>query len=405
MKLILAGILSLALMSAYCSSVSAQATEKPLKIGVLGDESGPFADSGGVGTVYAAELAVRDFDGTVAGRKIEIVHADHQNKPDVGSAIARKWFDTEGVDVILNLTSTPVALAVQEIARERHRITLITGSSSSELTGKACSPYSTQWLEDTYTLSAGIVNGVFNPERREWFFIAVDNGFGEAMVKDASRRLQQLGGVSVGIVRHPLNSADLSSFLLQASSSHADVIALANVGADTANAIKQAHEFGIPAPGKALTAFFFFLSDIHAMGLSTAQNLLVANGFYWDENDKTRAFSKRFEEHMNKKPSDAHGISYAAVSHYLKAAKAAGTIDPDQVAETMRNLPIDFFGRPGSVRSDGRATYDVGLYRVKEPSESKYEYDYLKLVRLISTDEAFRPLKESQCPAVIAERR
>ncbi len=404
MKLIAAGILGLLLTGMLCPAVHAQSGEKALRIGVLGDESGPFADSGGLGTVYAAELAAQDFGGAVLGRKVEVLHADHQNKPDIASAIARKWFDVEGVDAILNLTSTPVALAVQEIARERRRTTLITGSSSSELTGKACSPYSTQWLEDTYTLSAGIVNGIYNPERRKWFFIAVDNAFGEAMVRDASQRLQQLGGTAVGTVRHPLNSADLSSYLLQASSSSADVIALADVGADTATAIKEAHEFGIPAPGKTLTAFFFFLSDIHGMGLSTAQNLLLANGFYWDEDDATRAFSKRFEQHMNKKPSDAHGISYSAVLHYLKAVKAAGDSDAARVGEAMRKLPIDFFGRRGEVRGDGRATYDVGLYQVKTPAESRYPYDYMKLIRLISKEEAFRPLNESQCPALTGRR-
>jgi len=403
MKRIAAGILGLTLVGIFSSNVYAQSAENVLRIGVLGDESGPFADSGGLGTVYAAELAAQDFGGAVLGRKIEIVHADHQNKPDIASAIARKWFDVEGVGVILNLTSTPVALAVQEIARERRRSTLITGSSSSELTGRACSPYSTQWLEDTYTLSAGIVNGVFSSERRKWFFIAVDNAFGEAMVKDASQRLQQLGGMVVGTVRHPLNSPDLSSYLLQASSANADVIALADVGADTATAIKEAHEFGIPAPGKTLTAFFFFLSDIHGMGLSTAQNLLLANGFYWDENEATRAFSMRFEQHMQKKPSDAHGISYAAVVHYLKGVKAAGSTDAAQVGEAMRKLPIDFFGNPGEVRADGRATYDVGLYRVKTPSESKYAYDYMTLTRLIPKSDAFRPLNEGQCPAIAAK--
>jgi branched-chain amino acid transport system substrate-binding protein len=323
-----------------------------------------------VGLVYAAILAAEDVGHQIIGRKIEIVHADHQNKPDIAAAIARRWFDNEQVDAILNLTSTPVALAVQEIARERQRTTLITGSSSSALTGKACSPFSSQWLEDSYTLSAGIVNGVFSEQRKKWFFITLDNAFGESMLKDASQRVADLGGAVVGSVRHPLNASDLSSFLLQASSSNADVIALANVGADTATAIKQAREFGIPAPGKTLAAFFFFLSDIHGMALAAAQHLLLANGFYWDENEKTRAFSNRFEREMKRRPSDAQGISYVAVKHYLEAVRATDSVDAAKVNRQMRRTPVDFYGRPGAVRPDGRVTYDVGLCRSNLPRKA-----------------------------------
>lgn len=382
---------------AFCASAQQDPT---IKIGVMGDESGPFADSGGLGTVHAVRMAVEDVGGRAAGKPIDVIHADHQNKPDIAAAIARRWFDVENVDVIVNLTSTPVALAVQEIARERRRSTIITGSSSTELTGKACSPFSTQWLEDSYTLSAGIVNGVYGENRKKWFFITLDNAFGESMLKEATKRLQQLGGTVVGTVRHPLNTHDLSSFLIQAEASKAEVIALANVGADTATAIKQAKEFGIPGPGKTLTAFFFFLSDIHGMGLAAAQNLLLANGFYWDQNEATRAFSARFERQMNKKPSDAHGISYAAMRHWLKAVETAGTVDAAKVNEAMRATPVDFYGMPGRVRADGRATYDVGLYQVKTPAESRYPFDYMKLVRWLSQDEAFRPLSESECPLV-----
>jgi branched-chain amino acid transport system substrate-binding protein len=336
----------------------------------------------------------------VLGKRIEIIHADHQNKPDIAASIARRWFDVENVDAIVNLTLSAVALGVQGIATERKRTVLITGASSTELTGKSCSPFGSQWLEDTYALTAGVIKSVGSSKDKKWFFITLDNALGLSMLKDATRAIEEAGGKIVGVVRHPLGVSDFSSFLLQAQSSGADYIALANVGLDTMNSVKQAREFRIMDGGQRIIAFSTFITDIHALGLAEAQGLVLPQGFYWDDNDRTRSFSKRFFETMKKMPTNSQAAGYAAVAHYLKAIQAAGTDDAVKVNEEMRKLPVDYFGREGKVRADGRVTYDLALYQVKAPSESKGPWDYMKAIGIVRQADASRPLAESECPLV-----
>lgn len=400
---LVAGFCAIALVgtSAAFTGAVAQVSDDVVKIGVLGDESGPFSDSGGLGNVFAVETAVADFGGSVLGKPIEVVHADHQNKPDVAVAVARKWFEADHVDTAVGLTLSSVALAVQKLATDFKRTVLITGASSTELTGKACSPYGSHWLEDSYALTAGVIKVVAKAGGKTWFFITLDNAFGTAMLNDGSRMVDQVGGKVVGVVRHPLGQSDLSSFLLQAATSKADYIALANVGLDTTNAVKQAQEFGIGEGAQHLVTFTFFVTDIHAVGLQVAQNLTLPSGFYWDQNESTRAFSNRFLGKFGRMPTNAQALSYAATLHYLKAVRAAGTDETAQVNRKMRELPVDFFGTVGSIRPDGRVTYDITTYRVKTPAESKYPWDYLTAIDVVPGQSAFRPLSESQCPLVM----
>ncbi|HEY1779904.1 MAG TPA: ABC transporter substrate-binding protein [Roseiarcus sp.] len=378
----------------------AQVSDDVVKIGVLGDESGPFADAGGLGTILAAKMAVEDFGGKVLGKPIEIIHANHQNKPDVAMNIARHWIDVEHVDAFLSLTLSPVALAVQGLANSKKKTVMVTGASTTELTGKSCSPYASQWLEDSYTLTSSVIKASSPVKGNKWFFITVDNAYGLAMLKDGERMVKETGGDIVGSVRHPLGSADMSSYLLQAQASGADDIALANVGLDTMNAAKQAQEFNIIAGGKKLLVFSAFVTDIDAIGLDIAQGLVLPSGFYWDDNEQTRAFAKRFFAVMKKMPTNSQATAYAATMHYLKAVQAAGTDDTEAVNEKMRSMPVDYFGRVGSVRADGRVTYDITLYQVKSPAESKYPWDYMKPIGTVSQMDAFRPLSESECPLV-----
>lgn len=378
----------------------AQVSDDVVKIGVLGDESGPFADSGGLGAIQVAKMAAEDFGGKILGKPIQIIHADHLNKPDNAVNIARQWIDVEKVDAFLNLTLSPVAIAVQGLADSRKRTVMVTGASSTELTGKFCSRYASHWLEDSYTLTAAVIKASNREKGKKWFFITLDNAFGLAMLKDGERMVKETGGTIVGSVRHPLGSGDMSSFLLQAQGSGADYIALANVGLDTTNAVKQAREFNIIAGGKKLLVFSAFVTDIDAMGLNEGQGLVLPSGFYWDDNDRTRAFASRFFKLMKKMPTNSHALAYAAATHYLKAVQAAGTDDTEKVNEKMRSMPVDFFGRPGSVRADGRVTYDISLYQVKSPSESKAAWDYMKSLGTVSQSDAFRPLSESECPLV-----
>ncbi|MGX9389444.1 ABC transporter substrate-binding protein [Nitrobacteraceae bacterium UC4446_H13] len=378
----------------------AQVSNNVVKIGVLGDESGPFADSGGLGAIQVAKMAAENFGGKVLGKPIEIIHADHLNKPDNAVSIARQWIDVENVDAFLNLTLSPVAIAVQGLANARKRTVMVTGASSTDLTGKFCSPYASHWLEDSYTLTASVIKASNREKGKKWFFITLDNAFGLAMLKDGERMVKETGGVIVGSVRHPLGSGDMSSFLLQAQGSGADYIALANVGLDTTNAVKQAREFNIIAGGKKLLVFSAFVTDIDAMGLAEGQGLVLPSGFYWDENEQTRAFAKRFFDIMKKMPTNSHALAYAAAMHYLKAVEAAGTDDTEKVNEKMRSMPVDFFGGAGSVRADGRVTYDISLYQVKSPSESKARWDYMKSIGTVSQKDAFRPLSESECSLI-----
>lgn len=374
--------------------------EKPLvKIGILNDMSGPYADLGGPGSVAAARLAVEDEGGAVNGVPVEILSADHQNKADVGSAIARRWIDQDGVDVIADVPVSSVALAVQEIGRQAKRLTLMQGTSS-DLTGNACSPYSTAWQDDTYAYSKATSQAVVAAGGKSWFFISADYAFGHALERDAGKFIADAGGKVVGAVRHPLNVGDMSSFLLQAQGSKADVVAFANGGADLMTSIKQANEFGLVGDGQKIVAFLLYLTDVHTLGLAVTKGLLLSEGFYWNQDDVSRAWSKRYFERTKRMPTKQQASVYASVRHYLKALRLADTLDADTVAARMREIPFDYFGHKGSVRIDGRVVYPLTLYEVKAPAESRQAWDYFKPIREIDAKDAFRPMAEGGCSLV-----
>ncbi|WP_374448962.1 ABC transporter substrate-binding protein [Stella sp.] len=380
---------------------SAQISGDVVKIGVLNDQSSLYADITGQGSVTAARMAVEDFGPTVNGKKIEIVFADHQNKPDVGSNIARQWMDRDGVDAIVDVPTSSVALALAPLIKEKNRVFLNSGAASSDLTGKACQPTTVHWTYDTVALSKGTGGAVVKAGGDTWYFLTADYAFGHALERDTADVVKAAGGKVLGQVRHPLNTPDFSSFLLQAQASKAKVIGLANAGGDTINSIKQAAEFGIVAGGQKLAGLLVFITDIHALGLQTAQGLQLTEAFYWDQNDETRAFTKRFEAVMKKKPSMVQAGVYGAVLHYLKAIKEVNTDEGEKVVAQMKKMPInDFMTKNGSVRADGRVAREMYLFEVKKPSESKGAWDYYKLVRTIPGDEAYRPLKDGGCPFV-----
>lgn len=379
------------------AAARAQISDNVVRIGVLGDMGGQFADIGGRGSVFAAELAAEDFGGKVAGAPIEIISGDHQNKADVGGATLRKWFDEGGVDAVADLPVSSVALAAQEIAREKKKTLLISGAAVSELTGKACSPYSTHWADDTYALANATGKAVTAAGGKSWYFVTVDYSFGHAMERDAAAAVASAGGKVLGNTRHPLGAQDLSSFLLQAQASKAQVIGLANVGGDTSNAVKQAAEFGITSGGQKLAGFLVFLTDIKAIGLPLAKGLLVSTGFYWDQNDEARTFARRFEAKVGRMPTKQQASVYASVKHYLKAVAAAGTDDAGNANAQMRALPVDYFGHAASIRPDGRVLYDLTLYEVKSPAESKGPWDFYKPISTLPANEVFRPAAETGC--------
>jgi branched-chain amino acid transport system substrate-binding protein len=370
----------------------AQVSDDVVRIGILTDLSGPYADSGGKGSVVAAEMAAKDFGGAVKGKAIEIVSADHQNKPDVASTIARRWFDTERVDAVLDLPVTAIALAVQQVAKEKNRTVMITAAATSDFTAKTCSSTSTHWTDDTNALTAGTARAVFERGGKSWYFVTVDHAFGHALQKQASDLVTSLGGKVVGASRFPINNADYSSFLLQAQSSGADVVGFAAVGDDFTKAIKQANEFGLMTGKQTMTGFLVYIMDIHALGLPVAQNLTFSEAFYWDQNDETRAFAKRFKDAVGIMPTKNHALIYTATLHYLKAVDKAGTDEAAAANKTMRELPVAFFGAQTKIRADGRHLYDPVLYRVKKPAESKGPWDYYETIRTIPASEAFLPM-------------
>src|SRR6266403_1885446 len=356
-------------------------------IGVLDDMSGLYADIQGPGDVVAVKLAVEDFGGSVNGKPIEVVSGDLQNKADVGSAIARRWYDVEKVDAILGLGNSAVAIAVQGISQEKNRVAITTSAGSTVLTGKSCAPLGIHWVYDTYALANGTARAIMKQGDAEtWFFITTDYAFGQVL----------------GAVRAPMNSSDFSSFILQAQASKAKVIGLANAGADTINTIKTAAEFGIVSSGTKLAGLLVLLTDIHTLGLKTAQGLMFTEAFYWDQNDETRAFSKRFaERHGGKPPTMFQAGIYSAAMHYLKAVKAAGTDEATAVVAAMKKSPVnDFMTKNGTIREDGRMMRDMYLLQAKKPEESKSPWDLMKVVTTIPAEEAFRPLSESECPLV-----
>lgn len=365
---------------------------RPVRIGVLNDLSGPFQDIGGPGSSVAARMAIADFGGTVLGRPVEVLAGDMQNKPDVAAAIARRWFDTEGVDAITDLPVTPIAFAVQQVAKERQRTVMITAAATSDLTAKTCSPVSTHWAEDTHALTAGTARAVLAGGGTSWFFITVDHAFGHALQAEVEAVVRQQGGQVAGAVRHPIATSDFAGFLLQAQTSGAKVIGLCSVGLDLINAIKQASEFGLLRPGgPTIATFLTYISDIHSLGLPVTGGLQFAEAFYWDQDDKTRTWSSRFEAERRVKPTKNHAAIYACTLHYLKAMAQAGTSDAVAVNKAMRALPVDWFGKPASVRADGRVLFDLELYRVKRPDESRGPWDYYVPVRSIPAAEAFLP--------------
>jgi branched-chain amino acid transport system substrate-binding protein len=381
----------------------AEMTDNVVKIGVLNDQSSLYADLSGQGSVLAARMAIEDFGGSVNGTPVEVVFADHQNKPDVGSNIARQWYDVEQVDVIVDVPNSAVALAVNEVTREKNKAFLNSGAATSSLTGDKCSPNTVHWTYDTWALANGTGKAVVQTGGDSWFFLTADYAFGHALEKDTSAVVQANGGQVVGAVRHPLNTADFSSFLLQAQSSGAKVIGLANAGGDTTNSIKQASEFGIVQSGQQLAALLLFLTDVHALGLPVAQGLTFTEAFYWDQNDKTREFAGKFApQNRGVHPTMVHAGVYAATLHYLKALAALGSDgDGAAVVAKMKELPTDdiLFGQ-GTIREDGRKIHDMYLFQVKTPEESKAEWDYYNLRATIPAAEAFRPLDQGGCPLV-----
>lgn len=382
------------------TTAAAGAENDPVKIGVLADMSSLYADIGGQGSVEAVKMAVEDFGGSVLGKPIEVISADSQVKVDVSTNIARNWFDS-GVDVITELPSSGIALALMDISRNKKKILFATAAGSSEITGKSCSPYTAQWTWDTYSMSASTGETISRRGGKDWFFVTADYVFGQTLERDTTAVVTANGGRVRGSVRHPLNTSDFSSFLLQAQSSGAKVVALANAGADTTNALKQAIEFGLPKSGIEIAAMVAFISDIYALGLKDAQGLMLTEAFYWDMNDETRAFSKRFFERMKRMPSMIQAGNYSAIMHYLKAVKAVGSKDADKVMAQMRATPInDFMTHNGVLRPDGRVLRDMYLFQVKKPEESKAPWDLYKLVETIPAEKAFRPLDAGGCPLV-----
>lgn len=378
----------------------AQVANEPVKLAVLDDMSGPYAENSGQGNVLAVRMAIKDFGGTLLGKPIELVSADLQNKPDIGMATARKWFDVDHVDAILGMGSSGAALAVQKLALEKNKITLATTPATADLTGKACSPNSAHWVYDTYALAKGAASAVVQQGGKSWYFITADYAFGHALEANAAYFVKALGGTVIGTVRHPIGSSDFSSFLLQAQSSKAQIIGVANAGADTINTLKQGAEFGIGREQR-MVGLLMQVTEIHALGLKATQGLQFVEAFYWDENDETRAFSKRFWQEYGQPPTQVQAGTYSAAMHYLKAVQAANTKDAKPVMAKMKDMPInDFMTTNGKLRKDGRVIRDMYLLGTKTPEESKGEWDLMKVVATIPGEDAFRPLSESECPLV-----
>ncbi|MCA0963053.1 ABC transporter substrate-binding protein [Salipiger bermudensis] len=390
-----------ALACLFSIGLAAGAQAEPYRLGVLTDMSGMNFDLSGKGSEVAARMAVEDFGGTLLGEEVEVIVGDHQNKPDVGSTLARRWIDEENVVAIIDLPTSSVALAVQEITRQSDTALLISTGGSSELTGASCSPSTAQWTWDTYALANGTGRAMTLEGDKNWFFLTVDYTFGHALEADTTAAVEAAGGTVVGKVTHPRETSDFSSYLLQAQASGADVIALANSSGDTMTALKQAEEFGITAAGQDIAGMLLFLTDVHGVGLEIAQNLTLTTAFYWDMDEDTRAWSQRFAERMDgKMPTMVHAGVYSAVLNYLKAAEASGqATSGSQVMETMRGMDIDdFFNRNAYLRKDGRVVHDMYLVQVKTPEESQGPWDYYKVLRTIPGDEAFRPIEQSACP-------
>ena len=383
-----------------CGATFAQ--NGPVKIGVMNDQSGIYADLSGLGGVEAARMAIQDFGGKVLNQPIEMISADMQNKADVAANLANRWYDDENVDVIVDMPNSAAALAVQGIAAQKKKLFLVSTGATSDLTGSKCSPYTAHWTYDTYALAAGTARTLIKDGALKWYFITADYAFGHALQSDTTKFINAAGGQVVGSALAPFPTQDFSSFLLSANGSNADVVALANAGGDTINAIKQAREFNFfQKGGKRLAALLMFISDVNSLGLNTAQGTILTTGFYWDLDDASRAWSKKFFERRHAMPTMTQAGVYSAVTHYLKAVQAAGTKDSLAVMKKMQEMPVnDFFAKNGKLRVDGRMVHDMYLVEVKSPGESKYPWDYYKILRTIPGDQAFRPLQDGGCPLV-----
>jgi len=394
-RLSAAGLLAAALAG------PALAQQAPLKIGVLTDFQSVYSDIGGAGNAEATKMAIEDFGGSMFGKPIEMVTADPLNKADVAATITRKWYEAEGVDMIIDMPTSATALAGMEMSKQFEKIMIVTDAASSDITGKSCSPYTLHWTYDTYANAHTVGSAIVKNGGDTWFFITADYLFGHSIERDTGDVVRAAGGKVIGSARHPLNTPDFSSFLLQAQASKAKIIGMANGGADTINTIKQAAEFGIVAGGQNLAGIVMFISDIHSLGLKLAQGLIITEAYYWDLNDRTRAFGKRFSERMKRMPTMNQAATYSATLHYLNAVKAAGTRDTNPVLAKMRETPVrDAFTDNGVVREDGRMVHSMFLFEVKKPEESKGPWDYYKVLAEVPGDQAFRPLKDGGCPLI-----
>jgi branched-chain amino acid transport system substrate-binding protein len=384
----------------YASAASAQISDDVVRIGVMNDQSGLYADLGGPGTAAAARMAVEDAGGEVLGKPIDVVVADHQNKADVGAAIARQWFDTGKVDMAIGFDHSAVALAVEQIAAERNRIAIAGAVGSTAFTGKSCTPNEASWIYDSYALTTSLAKSIVAQGLDTWFFITVDYTFGHSLEADASAAVIAAGGKVLGSVRHPLNTSDFSSYLLQAQASGAKVVAFANGGGDMVNAVKQANEYGLTKK-QSMVSLLVFVSDVHSMQLQAAQGLKFVTAFYWDRTDETRAWSKRYFAKTGKMPTMPQASAYSAIRHYIDAIAAAGTDEAKAVMAKMREMPVnDFYAKDAHLRTDGRLVHDMYFAQVKTPAESKYPWDYYKILGTIPGDQAFHSLADSGCPRV-----
>jgi branched-chain amino acid transport system substrate-binding protein len=398
LQLVLISVLTGACMGAPVAR--AQVSDDVVKIGVLNDQSGLYADLGGPGSVVAARMAVEDAGGTVLGKPVEIVFADHQNKADIGVAVARRWFENEKVDMAIGFDNSAVALAVEQLAFERNRIAIAGAVGSTAFTGKNCTPNEASWIYDSYALTTSLAKSTVAEGRDTWFFITVDYAFGHSLEADATAAVKAAGGKVLGSVRHPLNTSDFSSYLLQAQASGAKVVAFANGGGDMVNAVKQANEFGL-TKNQTMVSLLVFISDVHSMELKAAQGLKFVTAFYWDRNDETRVWSKRFFERHGRMPTMPQASVYSAVRHYLSAIAAAGTDEAKAVMAKMRETPVnDFYVKNARLREDGRLVHDMYFAQVKTPSESSKPWDYYKILATIPGDQAFRELADGGCPLV-----
>ena len=400
---LLSTLISGALLPMFVGAASAQqgkVSDGVVKIGVLTDMSGLYSDLGGKGSAIAAQMAVDDFGGKVLGAPIQVISADHQNKADLGASKAREWYEAEKVDMITDLLNSGVGIAAAKVAEQQKKIAINVGAASTRLTNEDCTPYTVHYAYDTYALANGTGKAIVKQGGDSWFFLTADYAFGHSLEKDTAEVVKANGGKVLGQVRHPLNASDFSSFLLQAQSSKAKIVGLANAGGDTINSIKAANEFGL-TKNQSLAGLLVFITDVHSLGLQTAQGMLLTEGFYWDLNDETRKFGKRFFDKAKKMPSMIHAGVYSATLSYLKAVQAAGTDDADAVMAKLKSTPInDVFAKNGKIRVDGRMVHDMYLLQVKKPSESKYPWDYYTLKATIPADEAFQPLEKSTCRLV-----